>query len=396
MRLWIVAISLLLGVLLGLGMTWAEFRTVRWAGSIDAAGPAVDSATNLNPADRARQPIARVFEDTYDFSYMELGTERSHDFTIANDGQAPLRLTKGETTCKCTMSSLAKAGGQVDVPPGGQENITLTWNAKGSSGPFRQSAEIFTSDPQLPLVRLTVKGDVVQSVTVIPQEIVFTSLSPSAGATARVQVCSVGTEPIRIVGHAFQDASTAEHFTVTYGEMAVDQLKVPNAKSGCLVTVTLKPGLPLGTIQQTITFETNLSAVPQVILPVSANVVADISIVGRGWNSSKAVLAIGKVDRAQGAERTLKLLVRGPDRNTVAFEIEHVEPKLLQVTLGERKEMASGTVTQTPLSIVIPKGSPESDHLGSTVAPYARIRLKSTHPEAKSIDVKIQFSIEEN
>src|SRR5579859_1602904 len=50
------------------------------------------------------QPKAVIDQTEFDFGRMEVGEERQHEFTISNEGQAPLVLKKGKTTCQCTIS----------------------------------------------------------------------------------------------------------------------------------------------------------------------------------------------------------------------------------------------------------------------------------------------------
>ena len=74
-------------------------------------------------------PIAVVVGSTeYDFGTMERRGIRSHTFVVRNDGTEPLTLIKGETTCKCTLSSLA-AG---EILPGNPPwtSLGLSWNCK--------------------------------------------------------------------------------------------------------------------------------------------------------------------------------------------------------------------------------------------------------------------------
>ncbi len=81
--------------------------------------------------------------------------------------------------------------------------------------------------------------------------------------------------------------------------------------------VTLKPGLPLGPIRQTIRLELRMAGVtpnPTVDLPIEGTIDSDISIVGRDWNSDAARLRIGDVQRAKGAKRDLFIVLRGPKR----------------------------------------------------------------------------------
>ncbi|MCG8583169.1 MAG: DUF1573 domain-containing protein, partial [Pirellulales bacterium] len=59
----------------------------------------------LPPAD-GPQPKAVAVEPSFDFGSMMGGDKGRHEFVIRNDGEYPLQLAKGKTSCKCTISDL--------------------------------------------------------------------------------------------------------------------------------------------------------------------------------------------------------------------------------------------------------------------------------------------------
>ena len=60
----------------------------------------------VDGATRSLFGSAVVDETDYDFGRMEVGEEQSHVFTIRNEGEAPLVIVKGPTTCQCTISDV--------------------------------------------------------------------------------------------------------------------------------------------------------------------------------------------------------------------------------------------------------------------------------------------------
>src|SRR5579872_2905137 len=73
---------------------------------LDAIASLGASATEVGPpvSKTGPYPKAVIEETEFEFGRMEVGEERSHAFIIRNEGEAPLLLKKGKTTCKCTMS----------------------------------------------------------------------------------------------------------------------------------------------------------------------------------------------------------------------------------------------------------------------------------------------------
>jgi hypothetical protein len=165
-------------------------------------------------------------------------------------------------------------------------------------------------------------------------------------------------------------------------------------RSGYLVDVTVKPGLPLGGFRQTILVQTGLKSVPTVQIPLAGTVVGDISIVGQGWDEENGILTLGRVSSYQGAQRRLLLFTRGSLAKQVQFTLVRCDPDLLQVDQQKLKEtttIGSGTVSQTPLVIRIPKGSRRAYYLGSDLG---EILIKTNHPDIPLLRIHVRFAVE--
>src|SRR6185369_10235732 len=66
-----------------------------------------DPAEDFPPVSKAPPyPKAVMDETEFEFGRMEVGEERSHVFMIRNEGDAPLIIKQGPTTCQCTVGSV--------------------------------------------------------------------------------------------------------------------------------------------------------------------------------------------------------------------------------------------------------------------------------------------------
>ena len=133
-------------------------------------------------------------------------------------------------------------------------------------------------------------------------------------------------------------------------------------------------------------------------VPIEGTVDADISIVGRGWNSKAGRLRMGAVHRSEGAKRNLFVMLRGPHRRDTIIKPTKIDPPWMKVTLGEAKELSTGAraeggVSQIPLTIEIPPGAPLVNRLGSDQGSYAEVILETTNPDVKQIRMYVQFVI---
>jgi hypothetical protein len=348
-------------------------------------------AASSEPVDLSHQPKVVVQQDTFDFGTMDSGSQASHDFLFTNQGGGVLTLAKGPTTCKCAVANLERA----EVPPGESTKVKLEWKAKGFQGPYKQTATLMTNDTSRPTVTLSISGRIVSAVKLVPDGLVLSSVT--AGETASGTVAAYGCvpEPLKITGQEFVEAGTARFFDVKCVPMKPDEAaKDKDAKSGVLVQVTLKPGLPVGPFKQTIRLKTNLAASPSHDVGVSGSIVSDVAVVGGGWDDKYGVLTIGSVNSREEVARTLFVIARGPDREKVKLKVAEVWPAFLKAEIRPTFETSGGALRQTPIVIRIPKGSPPANHLGTQTSKCGRILLETGHPRAPQLLIRVQFAVE--
>jgi hypothetical protein len=255
-----------------------------------------------------------------------------------------------------------------------------------------------TNDPDQPRVELFIHGTVTARFRIVPEELVLSRFSSNETKTAEVKIYALLADNVHVVSHEVTEAETAEFFTVNSQPIPRDQIAEADAKSGCRVIVTIKPGLPLGSIRQTIRLQLALGNSPEtstVEIPVEGTVDADISVVGAGWDQDQSRLTIGSVKSAKGTKRTLLVLVRGDHHADVRITPIEADPAWMKVTIGEATELRSGAVTQIPLTIEIPPGQAPVNHLGSDQGAYGEIVLETTHPEVKKLRMYVKFVIEQ-
>jgi len=382
----VVVVGGLLGIALGAGVSWARFGT---------SPPLHPLAPPAPPGglDQGARAKVQVLDRTFNFGPVERDREVRHVFHFTNVGHSTLTLKAGGTTCtKCTIAELSKT----ELAPGETADVTVAYSPTHSMPNFRQQAVVLTNDPEQRRVTLLIFGAVTANYDVRPQVLTFSKVSTNETTKAEVKIHAFTSDEVEVVGHELTGAESAPYFEVTSEAIPRDRLDDPLAKSGCRVEVTIKPGLPLGPIRQTIRLELRLAGVaenPTVELPVVGTVDSDISIVGRGWNSDAGTLKFDSVKSAEGATRELLVLVRGDRRHDVTIKPGKLDPPWLKVTLGEPVESKSGAVTQVPLKIEIPRGMSPVNRLGSEQGKYGEIVLETTHPDTKQIRMYLQFVI---
>lgn len=391
--LWLAIGAVLVGVAGALGSVYLEFAGVpaqfephnRPAAQTEVAGPG--SSTGVPKA-------VVVNGQDHDFGSGQRQSKMAHEFVITNEGSAPLKLEKGPTSCKCTMSDLQKG----QLLTGEQAVVKLEWTLTTIADRFRQTAEIHTNDPTLPTILLTIHGKVVDLVRLEPAELVLSHVSASEGTQAEFRVYGFQTKDLQVVRHEFVHQETAAQFDVQLAPLAPAELAAkPDASCGLRGVLTLKPGLPLGPINQTIRLTTNVTEAQTFELNVTGSVVSDLSIVGPHlFDEEHNVLRFGTVRRSQGAQAALRVLVKGPYRRDVRLRVKEVDPAdALQVTVGAAQEINAGAVFMFPLQVEIPKNVRPVDRLGGEEGKFGRIAIATTHPDVPVVYVHVRFAVKE-
>ncbi len=242
----LLLVTALLGGGVGFALTLSEF----------AGTPEEFGLENTRGAGNSRGSVpgqASVYvegESTFDFGVMQRGEERSHTFVLRNEGSAPATLKQGETSCKCTLSQLEHD----ELPPGGKVSVTLTWHSDSYAPAFEQGAEIMVgNDPENPVITLRVKGRITQEFRPDPERLALGSLTTSESRRFRVNVFSYRPGEWEPGAAALVEPELAEYFEFSQEPLGESEISgEPGATGGVQLNVTVKSGLPLGPIQQTI------------------------------------------------------------------------------------------------------------------------------------------------
>ena len=388
MKTWSMAVAaMVIGVTAGVASSLA--RVSFYTSELDPyADVAATSTVGPASSDRPLPKVEVVNGSEYNFGVMELLANQKHEFILRNTGEAPLLVTKEGTTCKCTISELPDK----EIPPGGEVKVTLEWKVS-QEGEFRQSADLHTNDPRRQHVRLTVLGFVAQTFQASPDEVVMGRISNNTPAKANVRLYSL-RDDFEIESWEFADPATAEHFDVEIHPLSPNELPGGDQvrlKSGKLIEIHIKPGLPYGTLQQTIRVTTDVEHALPLEIPIRATVVSDISVIGGNkFVDYAGILRLGLVKPSEGASEQLHVLVKGSQREDVEVRVASVEPaEGLEATLGAAQ--GSGAVIIYPLTIRVPQGAPPLNRLGKNAG---KVVLETTHPDVEQIEIMVQFAVE--
>ncbi|HPZ82469.1 MAG TPA: hypothetical protein PL064_03500, partial [Thermogutta sp.] len=174
-----------------------------------------------------------------------------------------------------------------------------------------------------------------------------------------------------------------------------DELTVePGAKSGYRVTVRLKPGLPLGPIQQKIRVLTDQKDMPELEIPLAGRVESDVNITGVGWDSSRGMLHLGRINRSSGAERRVMLRLTPLVGENLKVEVDRTIPDFLQVTIEEPRYVEASLSLFVPITIRVPPGAGPANYFGLDEAHAGKVILKTNHPDAPEVKILVRFAVD--
>jgi hypothetical protein len=393
---WIIAVcSLAIGLSVAGGATWYQLLAPReYFVPNNSISPLADSGPHTAQASDGHDHAHVLVEngERFHFGRMNRGAKMKHTFYFRNVGLRPLTLEIGEASCKCTISKLDRDS----VMPGEVVPVTLEWEAKTGTAEFRQVAEIKTNDPEHETVRLQIEGYVDEALRLVPDALRFVNVSGNEPVTRTIHLFGGNAEDaVEILHHELTEANTAKYFEVDIRDATEQELaSQPRAKFGKRISVTLSPGMPTGEIRQQLRLQTSLPEASELFIPIDGNIVSDISVLGRGgiFQSRSGLLTLGPVKSAEGASVELLILVKGPHRESIQFEVAEIDPPNgLQVTLGEAK--VSEKMVTYPLRVDVPRGAPTMSRLGTEQGKLGTILLKTTHSLTKEIPIRVRFAV---
>lgn len=197
-------------------------------------------------------PVAVVVSRSYDFGRVNPHETMVHDFSVKNEGEAPLTIRIGQTSCKCTVG---KMRGNGVLLPGESTNVSLTWNTGLQADSYSQSAQLLTNDPLQKRITLTVKGEV-RAELVGPESLDYGSVDLGDVAEASVVYFSQLWDDFEVVGvngggealhwHtepvSMDEAVLAGREATSAVRLYLEQGVLASGAGGAELEVLLKPG----------------------------------------------------------------------------------------------------------------------------------------------------------
>ncbi|MGE3315733.1 MAG: DUF1573 domain-containing protein [Planctomycetaceae bacterium] len=327
-------------------------------------------------------PKAVIAQQEFDFGSMAKDEERKHIFRIKNEGTVPLKLSKGSTTCKCTISNLPTR----ELAPGGTVEIEISWTPRELDNNFRKEARIQTNDPDNAEIKLKVFGKVVQEFIVAPShEWNFGNVAENTPAEVVTTISSALVDKFQIKSIE----SSHPNLTSVATPLNEEKLKLFGAKSGYEFKSTIAPGIPVGAYDQKLKLLTDLPGDKTISIAVKAFRAGPLRFLparGASFASERMSLNMGRFLAKEGKTATLPIFVQGLKEDFKITELK-ADPDFLEVTLtGDTAEELSRRAYQ--LKFHVP---PDKPIMSKTAGNPARLTIKTNHPDAAEIVIELLY-----
>ncbi len=346
--------------------------------------PKIVSVERLREAQQAAHAVARVDSATHDFGTLDPLTVHEHVFVIRNAGDAPLELTEGPTTCKCTLARL----GQNTVPPGGKATVMLQWNT-GRDTEYSHHATIYTNDPLQPALRLTVKGNVQVRFRCEPAQLVFSRVNPGETPSASTILYSQMWDELELD----PILPTLPGMNVTISDVEPSEMDSLRARSARRITVQLPADLPEGYFTSSLSLRgrpvggTDVQA-DECTLGVEGKVIRRLSIYGEEIDVNGQI-EMGRVRQGKGGDVRLLMKLRDPERNLPVTKIE-ATPDFVQVRVEPYRMEGDKDVGLYYLHLQVPANAPLYRLPPNETG---RIRIEFDHPRVKELDLPLDLIV---
>ena len=303
-------------------------------------------------------PRVALDEAVFDFGTVDRGARVDHTFRVPNRGGALLRIDHVKSSCGCTVAVLSDR----DVPPGGEARVAVSLDTTRLAGRTTKTVNVYTNDPDAPVVGLSLAGQVVADLVLTPEPLYLGHIR--RGEEIRREVIVTSGRPGETYA-ALRVEPTSPHVHA--------RLEPRSDGPGQRLVVELDQDMVLGRFDEQLTLHTTSPREPVLSLPVFGSVEGDVVVlppqvtfgVTRGGAAPERDLFI----RNRGARPVTVTSVKVPD-DIVTYTLAPVqEGQEYRLTLRLRDGIKPGKVESR---VEIFTDHPDEKHL--VIPLYAIVR----------------------
>jgi thiol-disulfide isomerase/thioredoxin len=278
------------------------------------------------PAGEVKGPHAVIKPDetTHDFGSVWVGPPLKYAFKIKNEGDAPLEISKVKPSCGCTIAG--------DYPkkldPGQEGEFPFSMMSTKLRGTFEKGITISSNDPSTPELRLKLRGEVKRYVEIVPASANFGKITGQEPQERIINITNNTDNPLKLTMVPPADS-----------KFKYDLVEKTPGKQFDL-HVTAAPPFAEGSLQSTLTINTNVDAQKDLQVDIQAVVPARLEV-------QPAVVTLTRpktegAPPAEGLSRVIKFTNYGKTPTKVLEAT--VDDPTVTVTVTERKAGEAYTI----------------------------------------------------
>ncbi|MBS0206825.1 MAG: DUF1573 domain-containing protein [Planctomycetes bacterium] len=366
-------------------------------GEIPAISPAAATVGQTELTIPAQGPFGKAVatETTFDFGSLELGNSGSHVFVIKNEGQGPLRVRHGGTSCgQCTFGKVSPE--DEDIPPGESAEVEVKWTIKVGAPKFHQSATVYTTDPNNKKLSFGIIGAVDQPLHMVPEGTWTTGdLSDKETTTLEGVLYSTLVDAIPI-----ERAECASPLVkVTWEPMSKEELRkktpssspMPSAQEkpalcGMKIKVQIDPATSVGPFRELVKLHTGVRDGLVLDIHLSGRRPGPIELKGPGVNIENNLVVLGEFPAETGKKSKIQMYVRNLDGELEATQLDPENGRVrVQVSSTGR---TFGKSKVYDVEIEVPAGPPtKTDEKAAEL-----VVLKLNHPTVSELKMYVDYN----
>ncbi len=208
------------------------------------------------------QPVIFFEQPIYNFGKVYKDENIEHAFIFKNRGTKELKINKIKASCGCIIGETTIR----NIAPGDPGNIVVRFRSDWLTGPINKIIKVYSNDPETPVYTLRLIGEVIEDITVRPQQIKFGDISYGEKAEVELDIMPHDGFALKI-----SDIISSNPAIITCYRM-------DEQKNKHLLIATLKGGTIVGKLTGNIYIYTNSEKQKEIIIPFSGEVLGDIRI----------------------------------------------------------------------------------------------------------------------
>lgn len=224
-----------------------------------AASPGSTSAAG-ETAPPAKAPKLVAESPIVDIGRLQKGERGSAEFTLANQGDATLKIKSVSPSCGCTVASFDS-----EIEPGATGKVRATLDTASLAGGVAKSITVLSNDPKTPRMTLTLRAEIVSFIEVSPGYVRLLQVQTMPTQPTVVSLWSGDGTPFEVV-----DVRSPEPWVQASARRAEPSERRAGAPDDqWRLEVSVTPDAPLGPLADRLVVRTTHPRLPELEVPLS-------------------------------------------------------------------------------------------------------------------------------